>query len=60
MDRGRLIISRRIGEAFTIGDNITVTVLASSGHNVRLCVECPKDISICRDDAVCTEPKKAV
>lgn len=60
MERGSLVITRKIGESFDIGSDITVTVLSGSGSNVRLNIEAPKCVKIIRDNAVCREPKKAV
>lgn len=31
-----LILTRRVGEALVIGDEVTVTVLGVKGHQVRL------------------------
>lgn len=59
MERGSLVITRKIGESFDIGNDITVTVLSGSGSNVRLNIEAPKHVNIVRDNAICREPKKA-
>jgi carbon storage regulator len=47
-----LILTRRIGERVTIGDNAetTVTVLGVRGSQVRLGIDAPKDISVHRDE----------
>lgn len=58
MDRkGNLVITRHPGESFTIGDDITITVLAGSHNNVRLSVEAPLDLAIIRDNAIKKQPK---
>lgn len=41
-----LVISRRIGESFVIGDNIVATVVDITGEKVVLGVEAPKEIPI--------------
>ena len=46
-----LVISRRIGESFVIGDNIVATVVDIIGEKVVLGVEAPKEIPIERLDA---------
>ncbi|MCL2033856.1 MAG: carbon storage regulator [Oscillospiraceae bacterium] len=46
-----LVISRRIGESFVIGDNIIATVVDITGEKVVLGVEAPKEIPIERLDA---------
>jgi len=45
-----LILTRRIGESIIIGDNVTVNILDVRGHQVRIGVEAPKDISVHRDE----------
>ena len=41
-----LILTRRVGEALMIGDDITITVLGTKGNQVRLGVSAPKDVSV--------------
>lgn len=43
-----LVITRDVGESFTIGDNITVQVLAVNGNQVRLGITAPKNVKINR------------
>lgn len=45
-----LILSRRIDESIQIGDEITVTVLGIKGHQVRIGVNAPDDVSIHREE----------
>ena len=45
-----LILTRRVGESVIIGDNITLTVLGVRGHQVRLGVDAPKDVSVHREE----------
>ena len=45
-----LILSRRPSETIRIGNNITVTVLAVRGNQVRLGIHAPEDISIHRKE----------
>ena len=44
-----MLISR-LGEKVMIGDDIEVTVLASDGRQIRIWVDAPRDISVCRED----------
>ena len=45
-----LILTRRIGEAVMIGDEVTVTVLRVKGNQVRLGVNAPKSVSVQREE----------
>ena len=45
-----LILTRRVGEALMIGDDITITVLGTKGNQVRLGVSAPKDVSVHREE----------
>ena len=54
-----LVISRKIGESFVIGDDIEVTVLDITGDKVVLGIVAPKDIPITRLSAAHAENAKA-
>jgi carbon storage regulator len=43
-----LVLSRVVGEMISIGDDISVRVLAINGNNVRFGVEAPQDVSVNR------------
>jgi carbon storage regulator len=45
-----LILTRRPGERVVIGDEILVTVMAVSGHTVRLGIEAPAGVPIYREE----------
>ncbi|MYF68536.1 MAG: carbon storage regulator CsrA [Proteobacteria bacterium] len=43
-----LILTRRIGEAFVIGSDITISVVGVKGNQVRLGIDAPEDVSVFR------------
>ena len=45
-----LILTRRVGETVTIGDEVTVTVLGVKGNQVRLGVQAPRDVAVHREE----------
>lgn len=50
MDRGTLVISRRVGETLHLGDHITVQVTAVRGGQVRLAVCAPREVRVLREE----------
>ena len=45
-----LILTRRVGEALMIGDNVTATVLGIKGNQVRIGVLAPKEVGVHRQE----------
>ena len=45
-----LILTRRLGESITIGDNVKVTVLAIHGQQVKIGVVAPQEIMVHREE----------
>ena len=45
-----LILTRRLNETLTIGDDITVTVLQVKGNQVRLGISAPPSVSVHREE----------
>jgi carbon storage regulator len=45
-----LILTRRLGESLSIGDDVKLTVLSIKANQVRIGIEAPKDVSIQRTE----------
>lgn len=45
-----LILTRKLGESITIGDNIKVSVLGIHGRQVRIGIEAPLDVVVHREE----------
>jgi carbon storage regulator len=45
-----LILTRRIGETLTIGDEVRVTVLGVNGSQVRVGIQAPKNVEVHREE----------
>lgn len=45
-----LILTRRVGETVTIGDDVTVTILGVRGNQVRVGINAPKAIPVHRQE----------
>ena len=45
-----LILTRKLGERITIGDDITITLLEIKGAQIKLGIEAPQSISIHRQE----------
>jgi carbon storage regulator len=52
-----LVLTRRIGEAVHIGDDIVVRVLGVKGNQVRLGFDVPKSINVVRDELLKKTPE---
>ena len=45
-----LVLTRKVKESITIGNNITVSILEIKGNQIRLGVEAPRDIPVNRTE----------
>ncbi len=45
-----LILTRRMGEALMVGDDVTVTILDVKGNQVRIGIDAPKDVAVHREE----------
>lgn len=45
-----LVLSRKLNEKITIGENITITVVRVSGNTIRLGIDAPRDVRVVRGE----------
>ena len=45
-----LILTRKVGESLMIGAEVTVTVVAVKGNQVRIGITAPKDVAVHREE----------
>lgn len=45
-----LILTRRVGETLMIGDNVSCTVLGVKGHQVRIGINAPPEVTVHREE----------
>ena len=45
-----LILTRRIGETFKVGDEVSVTVLGVRGSQIRIGISAPRAIDVYREE----------
>ena len=45
-----LILTRRVNESLMVGDQVTVTVLAVKGNQVRIGIDAPKEVQVHREE----------
>jgi carbon storage regulator len=45
-----LILTRRVGETLMVGNDITVTIVAVRGRQVRIGINAPKDVAVHREE----------
>ena len=55
-----LILTRRVGEAVQIGDNVVVRVLGVKGGQVRIGFDVPKEVNVMRTELLNKPPKTQV
>ncbi len=53
-----LVLSRKIGQSFRLGDDIRITIVKTDRNSVRIGVEAPHGVSIRREEIIdCDVPQ---
>jgi len=47
-----LVLSRKLGQAFSVGDDVRITIVKIDRHSVRIGIEAPGDVTIYREEIV--------
>lgn len=55
-----LVLSRKLGQRFQVGDNIKVTIVKIDRNSVRIGIEAPGDVTVYREEIIPVECKEAV
>lgn len=45
-----LVLTRNAGETLRIGDEVTITILATKDNQIKIGIDAPKDISVHREE----------
>ncbi len=45
-----LVLTRKIGQRFLIGDNIRITILDGQNGRIKIGIEAPRDVTILREE----------
>ena len=45
-----LVLTRKLGEAITIGENIKIVIVDLDGTQVKLGIEAPRDVEVYREE----------
>ncbi|MBX6314737.1 MAG: carbon storage regulator [Isosphaeraceae bacterium] len=54
-----LVLSRKLGQRFQVGPDIRITIVKIDRHSVRIGVEAPQDVTICREEIIPLEPPRS-
>jgi carbon storage regulator len=54
-----LVLSRKLGEKFHIGNDVRITIVKVDRHSVRIGIEAPDDVSVYREEVLMLDPAGA-
>lgn len=52
-----LVLSRKLGQRFQVGERVTVTIVKIDRNSVRIGIEAPGDVTVYREEIVPEESK---
>ena len=47
-----LVLTRRVGEVLSIGDDVKMTVIGIRGNQIRIGIEAPREVAIKRHESL--------
>jgi len=47
-----LVLSRKLGQKFSVGEDVRITIVKIDRHSVRIGIEAPGDVTIYREEVV--------
>lgn len=47
-----LVLSRKLGQKFSVGEDVRITIVKIDRHSVRIGIEAPGDVTIYREEIV--------
>jgi carbon storage regulator len=53
-ERAMLVLSRKLGQRFQIGPDVQITIVKIDHNSVRIGIEAPEDVTICREEIAAT------
>lgn len=52
-----LVLSRKLGQRFQVGQDVRITIVKIDRNSVRIGIEAPDDVVICREEILNTMPE---
>jgi len=50
-----LVLSRKLGQRFQVGPEVRITIVKIDRNSVRIGIEAPSDVTVCREEIVIAE-----
>ncbi len=59
-ERAMLVLSRKLGQRFHVGNDVRVTIVKIDRNSVRIGVEAPNDVNVYREEIIPLEKDQSV